>query len=204
MQNIPRNLCDYKNSFLLYKHTSRKNLVFKLQNKLSNSKTYVNCLCSCVCVSDAWLCDPMDCSCQALCAWNFPGKSTRVGCHFLLQGLFPCQGSNPCLLHLLYWQVDSLPQVVCMHAQTFQLCPTLCNPIDCSPPGSSILGILQARILEWVSLPSSRGSSWPRNWTHISCVAGRLFTHWANWESHLSLVYLLQILLICKCSSFLI
>ena len=44
-------------------------------------------------------------------------------------------------------------------------CPTLCNPMDCSPPGSSIHGILQARILEWVAISFSRGSSWPWNWT---------------------------------------
>ena len=44
-----------------------------------------------------------------LCSWDFPGKNTGVGCHFLLQGIFLTQGSNPHLLHLLYWQVDSLP-----------------------------------------------------------------------------------------------
>ena len=47
----------------------------------------------------------------------------------------------------------------------------LCNPMDCSPPGSSVYGILQARILDWVAMPSSRGPSWPRDWTHISCVS---------------------------------
>ena len=45
---------------------------------------------------------------------------------------------------------------LCMHAKSLQLCPTLCNPMDCSPPGTSVLGILQARILEWVAVPSSR------------------------------------------------
>ena len=45
---------------------------------------------------------------------------------------------------------------VCVHAQTLQLHPTLCNPLDCSPPGSSVHGILQARILEWIAMPSSR------------------------------------------------
>ena len=44
-----------------------------------------------------------------LCPWNFPSKNTGVGCHFLLRGIFPTQGSNPCLLHLLHWQMDSLP-----------------------------------------------------------------------------------------------
>ena len=52
-----------------------------------------------------------------------------------------------------------------------QLCPTLCNPMDCSLPDSSVHGILQARTLEWGAMPSSRGSSWPRDQTHISCVS---------------------------------
>ena len=46
-----------------------------------------------------------------------------------------------------------------------QLCPTLCNSVDCSPPGSSVHGILQTRILEWVAIPFSRGSSWPKDQT---------------------------------------
>ena len=56
-----------------------------------------------------------------------------------------------------------------------QSCPTLCDPMDCSPPGSSVHGILQARILEWVAMPSSRGSSWPRNWNWVSCITGRSY-----------------------------
>ena len=66
-----------------------------------------------------------------------------------------------------------------------QLCLTLCDPMDCSPPDSSVLGIFQARILEWVAISFSRGSSWPRNRTCISCVScfeGRFFTHWAIGE----------------------
>ena len=46
---------------------------------------------------------------RLLCPWNFLSKNTGMGCHFLLQGLFLTQGSNPCLLHLLHWQMDSLP-----------------------------------------------------------------------------------------------
>ena len=57
-----------------------------------------------------------------------------------------------------------------------QSCPTLCYSMDCSPPGSSVHGILQARILEWVAITFSRGSSWPRDWTQASCIAGRFFT----------------------------
>ena len=66
-----------------------------------------------------------------------------------------------------------------------QSCPTLCNTVDCSPPGSSAHGILQARILEWVAISSSRGSSQPRGWTWVSCIAGRFFTVWATREFHL-------------------
>ena len=61
-----------------------------------------------------------------------------------------------------------------------QTCPTLCDPKDCSPPGSSIHGILQARILEWVPISFSRGSSRPRDWTRVSHTADRLFTIWAT------------------------
>ena len=52
--------------------------------------------------------------------------------------------------------------------------PTLCNPTDCSPPGSSIHGILQARILEWVAITFSRGFSWPRDQTHMSCISRQI------------------------------
>ena len=57
-----------------------------------------------------------------------------------------------------------------------QSCPTLCDPMDCSLPGSSVHGFLQARILEWVAIPFSRESSQSRNQTQVSCTAGRFFT----------------------------
>ena len=66
-----------------------------------------------------------------------------------------------------------------MHAKLLQSCPTLWDPMDCSPPGSSVHGILQARILEWVAISSSRGSSPPRDQKCIccvSCIAGGFFT----------------------------
>ena len=59
-----------------------------------------------------------------------------------------------------------------------QSCLTLCRPMDCSPPGSSIHGILQARVLEWVAIPSSRGSFQLRAQTQVSCIAGSFFTIW--------------------------
>ena len=61
-------------------------------------------------------------------------------------------------------------------AKSLQSCPTLCDPIDCSQPGSSVRGILQARILEWVAVPFSRGSSPPRDQTQVSPIAGRFLT----------------------------
>ena len=64
-----------------------------------------------------------------------------------------------------------------------QSCPTLCDPMDCSPPGSSVHGILQARILEWVAISFSRGSSQPRDQTQVSCIAGRRFNFWATREA---------------------
>ena len=62
-----------------------------------------------------------------------------------------------------------------VHAKSLQSCLTLCDPMDSSPPGSSVHGILQARILEWVAMPSSRGSFQPRDWTCVSyfCCIGR-------------------------------
>ena len=53
-----------------------------------------------------------------------------------------------------------------------QSCPTLCDPMDCSPPGFSVHGIRQAGILEWVAIPFSRGSSQSRDQTQVSCIAG--------------------------------
>ena len=64
-----------------------------------------------------------------------------------------------------------------------QSCPTLCNPMDCSPTDSSVHGILQARMLEWVAIPFSRGSSKPKDRTLVSCIAGRSFTIWTTREA---------------------
>ena len=64
-----------------------------------------------------------------------------------------------------------------MRSEVAQLCLTLCDPIECSPPGSSIHGIFQARILEWVALFFSRGSPWPRDWTQVSRIVGRHLYH---------------------------
>ena len=62
----------------------------------------------------------------------------------------------------------------CMHAKSLQSCLTLCNPMDHSPLGSSVPGILQARLLEWTAMPTFRGSAQPRDPTRASCV----YLHW--------------------------
>ena len=67
-----------------------------------------------------------------------------------------------------------------------QLCLTLCDPGDCSLPGSSLLGISQARILKWVAISSSKRSSWPRDQTQVSCISsiGRQILYpWAIWRA---------------------
>ena len=79
----------------------------------------------------------------------------------------------------LMWSVPDYI-LVCVHAKLLQSCPTLCNPMDCSPPGSSVHGILWARILEWVTMPSSRGSSSPRDRTcvsYVSCIGRQVLYH---------------------------
>ena len=73
-----------------------------------------------------------------------------------------------------------------MRAKSFQSCLTLCDPIDCSLTVSSVHGILQTRILEWIAIPSSKGSSRSRDRTHVSCVfcIGRqIFYHCTTWEA---------------------
>ena len=81
---------------------------------------------------------------------------------------------------LLYtWNiVNQLLESVCVLMD--QLCLTLWDLMDCSLPGSSVHGILQARKLEWVAIPFSRGSSWPRDWILFSCIASKFFTIWAT------------------------
>ena len=85
-------------------------------------------------------------------------------------------------LHMLFSfaTLNHTHMYLCMHAKSVQLCLTLCNPLDCSPPGSSIHGILQTRILEWGAMPSSRGSSQPRDWTlvsYVSCIGRWVLYH---------------------------
>ena len=87
-------------------------------------------------------------------------------------------------LTLFFWPPKSLQMVTERKVKVkVKLCLTLCDPIGCSLPGSSVHGILQARVLEWVAISFSRGSSWPRDRTQVSHVVGRCFTIWANREN---------------------
>ena len=79
--------------------------------------------------------------------------------------------------------VLSVSSIVCVHTLSLPLCPSLWDLLDCSPPGSSAHGILQAKVLEWVAISFSRGSSWPWSWTHVSyasCTGGQTLYHWAT------------------------
>ena len=84
--------------------------------------------------------------------------------------------SNLCLLNFMIWWLN----VTNMYeSEVAQLCPTLCDPMDCSWPGFSVHGIFQAGVLEWVAISFSKGSSQPRDRTQASCIVGRRFTVWA-------------------------
>ena len=87
--------------------------------------------------------------------------SHSVGCLFCWW--FP-------LLYKIFLGLIRSHLFVCEHAKSLQLCPTLWDSMDCSPPDSSVHGILQARILEWVAIPSFRRTSQPRDWTLVSCI----------------------------------
>ena len=83
-------------------------------------------------------------------------------------------------LHVDSWPAE-LPEK--HHAQSINCVQLSCNPMVYSLPGSSVHGISQARILEWVVISFSRGSSWSREWTHVSCIYTQVLYHWVTKES---------------------
>ena len=83
-----------------------------------------------------------------------------------------------------------------MKVEVTQSCPTLCDSMNCSPPGFSVHGILQVRTLKWVAVPFSRGSSQTRDQTQVSGIAGRFFTIWATRET-LQRMYAAKLLQLC-------
>ena len=151
--------------FIDHFHPLKYNLVFCLPphpSHLKNSSGSTHaCLVAQLCPT---LCDPIDCMQPArlLCPWDSSGKNTGVSCHSLLQGIFLTQGANSCLLHcgwiLYHLSHQGSPQIstaAAAAAKSLQLCPTLCDPIDGSPPGSPVPGILQARTPELVAISFS-------------------------------------------------
>ena len=100
--------------------------------------------------------------------------------HLLISWLqSPSAVIYPRLQQLIAWPLGILCSVT-------KLCPTLCDPMDYNPPGSFVLGVLQARILEWVAISSSRGSSQPRDQTcvsWVSCIGRKVLCHSSHLES---------------------
>ena len=123
---------------------------------------------------------------------EFIPHSFHMHLNYLGLILFPCSPkgmANGCFLHSL-----SSPAItagggsICWMVEIADGCVIsywLGNRMDCSLPGSSGHGILQARILEWVAVPFSRGSSQSRNRTQVSCIAGGFFTNWATREAQI-------------------
>ena len=92
-----------------------------------------------------------------------------------------CNKSSHCLLMSPFLSMNTsrykeFKSLVQSRAYVLSCVLALCDPMDCSLPGSSVHGISQARILEWVAISCSRGSSQSRDWTHVFCLAGRFFT----------------------------
>ena len=109
---------------------------------------------------------------------------TGVRCYLHQAGVVMKEIEGPAVLHT--WAPPSGPCLtvdqthVCLSCSS---CLTLCDPMDCSSPGSSVPGIFLARVLEWVPISYSRGSFWPRDQTRISCIADRFFTIWDTREA---------------------
>ena len=134
----------------------------------------------------------LKCQCNLLFGQHWEGAPALLHTNWLILGRWPqlpefvswaTQGTNGGPWQGL-WESNDITDVKCPVPCLVQKCemlvaqsyPTLCDPIDCSLPGSSVHGILQARILDWVAIPFSRGSFWLRDRTYVSCIAGRFFT----------------------------
>ena len=119
-------------------------------------------------------------ACQAALSVGFSRQEYWSGLPFPPPGDLPDPGiqliSKPTIVPLFHNLLFENVKVWKVGVLVAQSCLTLCYPVDCSPAGSSVCGILQARILEWIAMPSSRGSSQLRDQTRVSGVSGRFFT----------------------------
>ena len=118
---------------------------------------------------------------RLLCPWDFPRQEHWNGLPSPPPGDLPDPGTepvtpaSPALTGRFFTaEPPGSPQLGLSKAA--QSCPTLCDPTDCSPPGSSVRGIFQARVLEWVAISFSRGSSQSRDQTQVSSIADGCFT----------------------------
>ena len=109
-----------------------------------------------------------------------PGQNIGVSRLSVLQGIFPTQVFHIAGRFFTSWATESESE-----SEFTQSCPTLCNLMDCSLSGSSVLGIFQARVLERFAISFCRESSQPRNRTLVSRIAGRCFTVWATREAQI-------------------
>ena len=91
-----------------------------------------------------------------------------------------CSVQGGTLIYLTMEATSSVSVCVCVR---WLSCLIPCDPMDCSPPGSSVLGISQAIILEWVAISFFRGSSWPKDQTHICCIGRWILYHGTTWEA---------------------
>ena len=134
-------------------------------------------LCVCVCVINAWF------MYVSVCIYTYFEREIERGeriCSLLNRKM-----AYDIWNDLEMWRLFCILTVpgVCMHAQSLQSSLTLCNPMDYSLLGFTVHGILQAKILGWVVVSSSRGCSQPRDLTCVSCITDRFFTHWVTWEA---------------------
>ena len=139
----------------------------------------LSCLLSSALLSDLW---PLVLSGYSLCYPHSLTSASLCGFSMGLEHVFKNSSSRKLLL---YYHILEAVKLLCVHAQSLWSFLTLCDPMDCSPPGSSVHRILQARILEWVVMRSSKGSSQPRDWTWIFCTGRRTLSHRANWDASL-------------------
>ena len=170
INNLPKVFCHPKNTrkiIPIFKREAKRGSLVKV-------KVTQSCL---------TLCDPHG----LYSPWNSPGQNTGVSSLSLLQGIFPTQGSHLSLMSPVLaggflttsttWEAPWFHFKSEVKVEVPQSRPTLCDPMGI------VYGILQARILESVAFPFSRGFSQPRNWTQISCIAGRFFTSWGTREA---------------------
>ena len=128
--------------------------------------------------SQIWSQVGWSCGRRVNCSIQFNKKDLNIWGFWYLQGSWK---QSP----------DNIKGQLCLQnaaaAKSLYSCSTPFDPIDCSPLGSYVHGILQERILEWAAMSSSRGSFWPRDWTHVSyvfCTGRQILYHWASWEAH--------------------